>query len=113
MKTTRARPGSGWTYLGLLVGLAAGLDLGCDSGGARPDGGATGTGGSAVCGGITGATCAALDWCDFPGDTCGVADQQGHCKSRDPTGCDNQTAVCGCDGKSYRSECAAHLWGTD
>src|SRR6185369_1492563 len=177
MKKTRARPGIGWTYLGLLVGLAAGLDLGCDSGGARPDGGANGsggagaggvtgsggrsgsggangaggatgsggagslggatgslggasgsggktgsggtagagggTGGSAVCGGITGATCSALDWCDFPGDTCGVADQQGRCKSRDPIGCDDHTAVCGCDGNSYRSECAAHLWGVD
>jgi hypothetical protein len=66
-----------------------------------------------VCGGFAGVACSALEWCDFPGDTCGAADQQGRCKPGDGTGCDNTTPVCGCDGSAYASECMAHFRGID
>jgi hypothetical protein len=66
-----------------------------------------------TCGGIAGVQCTALDWCDFPGDTCGAGDQQGQCRARDATGYDCTTAVCGCDGHSYKSACAAHENGVD
>lgn len=103
------------------AGGAAGRGGATGSGGAAGGGGGTGaagaTGGSGgsgmVCGGAVGAQCSALDWCDFPGDTCGSGDQQGVCLARDATGYDCTTAVCGCDGYSYRSACAAHDNGVD
>ncbi|HVV52137.1 MAG TPA: hypothetical protein VHO06_20885 [Polyangia bacterium] len=85
------------------------------TGGASATGGSSGTGGGAgtVCGGITGAQCDALSWCDFTPDTCGSGDQQGVCRARDATGFDCSAVVCGCNGKTYMSACAAHQGGFD
>jgi hypothetical protein len=80
--------------------------------------GATGAGGSGgqtgmACGGIAGVTCSVFDWCDFPGDTCGAGDVQGHCRDRNDAGYDCTTPVCGCNGKTYGSACDAHKDGVD
>ena len=66
------------------------------------------------CGGWVGPTCLPEEFCDFAGDSCDWADASGLCQPR-PTEClePGGVPVCGCDGNSYFSECAAHLAGTD
>jgi hypothetical protein len=99
-------------------GGSTGGQGGAKGGGGATDagtGGAAGAGGGAVtiCGGITGAECDALSWCDFTPDSCGAGDQQGVCRARNATGFDCAAVVCGCDGKTYMSACAAHQEGLD
>jgi hypothetical protein len=53
------------------------------------------------------------EWCDFPGDTCGAADQMGQCQPLQGGGACAPEAVCGCDGKTYQNACSAHLNGVD
>jgi hypothetical protein len=86
-------------------------------GGAAGGPGGGGSGGTAglsgtVCGGLRGAQCSTAEWCDFGGN-CGVADQSGVCQTRDATGFDCASPVCGCDGKTYSSACSAHQAGED
>jgi hypothetical protein len=81
---------------------------GSAAGGSGGGGGVSGT----VCGGLRGAQCSTLEWCDFGGN-CGVADQSGVCQTRDATGFDCSSPVCGCDGKTYSSACSAHEAGED
>ncbi|HEV8324242.1 MAG TPA: hypothetical protein VG389_21675 [Myxococcota bacterium] len=92
-----------------------------DGGGAATDGGGSGTdgglstdaGGGAVCGGFTGATCAATEYCDYPDGACGAADGSGTCQPR-PTGCDTVfDPVCACDGTVYDNDCIAAAAGVD
>ena len=86
------------------------------SGGGGGNGGGAGTGGAGggkVCGGLAGIDCGPFEWCDFPNDTCGAANQQGTCKPRDASGYDCATVACGCDGQSYQSACSAHSGGKD
>ncbi len=65
------------------------------------------------CGGLLGAACAATDYCDYPTDSCGIADQQGICKPR-PTACPAVVMpVCACDGVTYGNACEAALAGHD
>jgi hypothetical protein len=67
------------------------------------------------CGGFAGMPCAAREYCDYPENTCGVADGTGTCKPR-PAACPALVAareVCGCDSKVHASECAAGVDGTD
>jgi hypothetical protein len=88
--------------------------------GAAPDSGAGGD--SAVgsdaangtaCGGFTGATCDATQYCDYPDDICGAADGSGTCTPR-PQGCpDNYDPVCACDGTVYGNACDAAAAGSD
>ena len=80
------------------------------SGGARPDGG----GGSLrPCGGFSGASCKATEFCDFGRNTCGGTDEQGTCRAR-PSGCPDLFApVCGCDHLVHSNECDAQGVGVD
>jgi len=67
------------------------------------------------CGGIAGLACPAGFFCDFAIDAaCGGGDQLGTCRPR-PSGCPGgppTVPVCGCDFRSYDSECEANLAGT-
>jgi hypothetical protein len=65
-----------------------------------------------VCGGIAGATCALGQFCAFGNGQCGAGDQQGQCELAGGAVCPQQI-VCGCDGKTYSTACAAHVNGVD
>ena len=67
-----------------------------------------------ACGGRTGATCAAGQFCDFPEDAaCGASDRPGTCRPM-PTICPRYAlATCGCDGRDYGNPCDANRAGTD
>lgn len=69
---------------------------------------------STGCGGFTGATCGASEWCDYPeGAFCGAADAGGACRPR-PDACpDIWAPVCGCNGVTYSNECDAQSAGQD
>lgn len=73
-----------------------------------------GTGGEgAFCGGIAGIQCAADEYCDFPANNCGNADDSGTCKPR-PMACDAvYFPTCGCDGQIYGNDCTANTAGHD
>ena len=69
----------------------------------------------AACGGRTSATCGPDLYCDFPGNTCGAADEPGRCMPR-PASCPTlfvPELTCGCDRRVYPSACDAALAGTD
>lgn len=68
-----------------------------------------------VCGGLLGRGCKEGYFCDYPDDqpACGAADATGTCVEALPA-CDAVfDEVCGCDGKTYSSECVANAAGTD
>jgi hypothetical protein len=64
-----------------------------------------------TCGGLTGQPCDEGLYCEYIEESCGIADQPGHCETRpDPEVCDMIFAppgppVCGCDGMTYPSDC--------
>jgi hypothetical protein len=60
-----------------------------------------------------GAGCAPDHFCRFTPGLCGKGRRPGACEAR-PASCPDAVApVCGCDGRSYTSECAAHAAGVD
>jgi hypothetical protein len=68
-----------------------------------------GGGGDGTCGGLTGQACDKGEYCDYPSDAaCGAADATGVCKVT-PQVCDDiYSPVCGCDDKTYSSDCEAN-----
>src|SRR5262249_28289179 len=87
-------------------GGAGGAPAGGGRGGAGGVDGGAGDAGGKPCGGFAGMTCTALEWCDFPMNTCGVADESGTCKQPEtPCSFDCTSPVCACDGRSYCNAC--------
>ncbi|MET0286570.1 MAG: hypothetical protein ABW352_18955 [Polyangiales bacterium] len=68
-----------------------------------------------ACGGIAGLRCPDGEFCNQEtppeGLGCGWEDSLGTCVSRSET-CDQPERVCGCDGETYESPCAAHAAGS-
>ncbi|MBI2389643.1 MAG: hypothetical protein HYV09_08605 [Deltaproteobacteria bacterium] len=82
--------------------------IGCDGGEPSGDGGvgdaATSCGGKAAIGCPTGM------WCFFADGTCSTHDALGTCRKREALPCVAPAPgdeVCGCDGKTYQSQCVA------
>ncbi|MEZ4222957.1 MAG: hypothetical protein R3B13_18585, partial [Polyangiaceae bacterium] len=105
-------------------GVAAASGVGAASSGGVGASGGTGNGGGTggespdwpSCGKEV---CGAEEFCDFMYDFCSIRPDQGggpdlsrSCKKRDST-CDSATPVCGCDGVTYASQCAAQQAGVD
>jgi Kazal-type serine protease inhibitor domain len=64
------------------------------------------------CGGLRGGQCDGDDFCDFAPDAqCGAADQTGVCTARPQICTLIYSPVCGCDDKTYSSDCDAHSKG--
>jgi len=117
----------GSTSSGGAGGMPSGGAGGVPSGGGKP-GGAPGDGGGGtghagaggmpngsggkggasaekVCGTIAGITCASGWFCDFPSGMCRIPDGAGVCRPRPEVCAAIFAPVCGCDGKTYPSDC--------
>lgn len=77
-----------------------------------PSNGGGGNNGPERCGGIAGLTCGPGKYCHYDiSQSCGAADQTGICQTP-PGNCGHfRQDVCGCNGVTYASECAANAAG--
>ena len=91
-------------------GGATGVGGATAGGGTKATGGATGTGGAGgstgtTCGGKAGLPCATGEFCENPAATCSEFDGFGTCRVK-PQGClAVYQPVCGCDRKTYSTDC--------
>ncbi len=69
--------------------------------------------GAQVCGGMSGAVCTGRNsYCHFiPQAQCGAADRLGTCRTKPDVCIEIYAPVCGCDGRTYTSECVANRVG--
>jgi hypothetical protein len=62
-----------------------------------------------TCGGLLGTGCEEEEFCSFPASAhCGAADQTGTCKPKPELCTEIYAPVCGCDDKTYSSDCVAN-----
>ena len=81
--------------------------------GGTAQGGSGGSSSGKACGGFLGSTCSAQEYCAYvEGQLCGAADASSTCKPRPVVCSDIFAPVCGCDGKTYSSDCTAAASGT-
>jgi hypothetical protein len=57
--------------------------------------------------------CGAGEYCAFNPALCGKGKKPGVCRAAEPVCAVADAPVCGCDGQTYGSECAAHAAGVD
>jgi hypothetical protein len=92
--------------LGLLSACCLAFAMMASSAMAAPKAGSE----DAVCGGAAG-KCSSGLVCEMPAGQCQMPDATGVCKAKRGVCYGVSKPVCGCDGKTYQSDCRAHEAG--